>query len=528
MADKPRKGKNSKSPAASQSKPDFSSLPAGIDKKKLAELMELSKKMAPTSQKMAEMQAKNKAEPTPDYRKLARDEDAAEYQKKLAAPPRIIHTTNGGSAGEDGRPPENSGMGGGGGFQLGPKLQLVQNYDVRDYRVFGEAYILRGGSRIRLWDYYFDRGKGPVTPLQDGDVIETKAGSYVWSIRSSPDPQRGENIDDQDLIAIDIFPNSKARFSVRKSSSHPDTGEPEDKYVTNNVQAVSSVELMEGLFYAEIRGTSDVNQKLSASSGPKFLIGAPLDPVANSVEGSVQKLLKAGLKMPPGMAEKYKDLLGQAQAKGSKNRSAGKTFRGFIECRSGAVTFYGSLNKIIHAGSGQTSQICPISRQAREGRIGPSHPMLPGFGSGQTLLPTLSVASKIVLTSSGLEEIDLNDRPDRHAEEIARRHDVSLPGYVAALQAKAELKNFKQITPAAQKAQQDTAVKEAEEMLESAKAMDEPELIKTAKIMLEQAKRGGFSEVNNAEVQMSAKQKQRLEELARQEGKWASELRSSL
>ncbi|VVB56498.1 Uncharacterised protein [uncultured archaeon] len=523
MARKNKKEKTAQPPkaaAASLSKNrqapaglDLTSLPPGVDKKKMAELVELAKKLNPVQQKMADMQAKNKAEPTPDYRKLAREEDAAEYQKKLAAPPRIIHFVNGGSVEPDGRGKEKPG---GGGFEPGPKLQFVQDYDAREYRVFGEAHIVRGGARIRLYDYYFDRGKGPVTPVRDGDVIETKAGSYVWGLKSVRNPMRGEG-EDEDYFSIDIFPSSRVRFSVGHKSGHPDSKNQGSQYVTNNVDAISSAELMEGLFFIDIRSRKRVDDQLAGGPGcPKFEVGPPLSPAGNEVGKSLEKVLKAGLNLPAGVRAKYEDMLTQAK-EASSGRGSGRTFRGFVEVKGGTVSFIGCLNSIRDPAGGKTATGYAFSPQISR-----------GLGRGEPLLASLSNAMKVALGPGGLVETDLSKNPDGRCTAIARRHDVALPGYVAAVEAREELKKFKQITPVEQKAQQERGIQEAEDMLRDAKAMDEPELVKTAQIMLEQAKRGGFAEVNAAEVQMSAKKKQMLQEQADKEEEWARELRSPL
>lgn len=477
----------------------------GLSDAEFAKFREQMKKSSAFGEKMSRMQKETDSTPTPDYNRLVAEQHEEEVRKYNSRPARIIHMLRGQSQGKDGRWLENR-MGGGGGFVLGPKLQIEDEWAICGYHVFGRAHIIRGGSRISALDAFLDRDKGSHEHIQDGDIVQTGSGSYIWSITTGVRAEEGKEVEE---FQIDMGPNSKARFHIRIEKSH---GKEEGgEYFTLIEHKISKVELIEGIFRIKING-ANVNRLLEiAANYPQIEFAEPL---MLSMAGASKFLNNVSGQALESIKKTLKEFEGKAKA----NWKRSQTLDAYIELSNGTLVVFGCANKIISPG-GQETKLVSISEALK-------HPYA-GADPQEFLGGLLGNNTKSTFSGGTLSEADLNLQPDAHISEIAYCMNYALGAYLQALDAKKELATLKDVNMKTVQADGEKAYKEAEQMLQDAKDIDDPELIKVAKAMLEGAKKSGEdNELNRGMIEAFKIKRKLLEKQAAKEGELRRRLSS--
>ncbi|MFA5108901.1 MAG: hypothetical protein WC492_05240 [Candidatus Micrarchaeia archaeon] len=496
---------SSKNKSDSSSKSD-SSPSGGLSDSEFAELKAQMKKVSSFGEKLTQRQKEIDSLATPDYNRLVKEQDEEKIRKWKAAPARVIHMLRGQSQGKDGRWLEN--RMGGGGFELGPKLQIEDEWAVCGYRVFGDAYIIHSGSRAPALDAFLDRDKGPHIHIQDGDTVQTQNRSYVWGITTGVRAEEGKASDE---FKIDIGPNSKARFfiDIKKSKGKYEGGE----YFTLIEHKISKVELIEGIFHIKING-GDVNRRLEFAGGYRGIEFA--EPLMLSLAGDA--MTKSLAKATGPIMEQIKKTISQGQARSKASWRSEQSFEAFLELRNGTLTIFGCPNKIIGPGA-QETKMAVVSNAIKN--LNQASDPLESMGE------ILGNNVKVTFSNGKLTETDLNAHPDSHVVQITKCMNYCLNAYLQVLDAKKELASMKEVNMKTIQDEGDKAYKEAEQMLQDAKDIDDPELIKVAKAMLDGAKKSGEdNELNRGTIEAFKMRRKILEKQIANEGKIRSLLTS--
>ena len=137
--------------------------------------------------------------------------------------------------------------GGGGGFDAG-KAKRQTDFPLT-WKVYGRAYVLRGGSRIEL-------KKGKDVVLKDGDRLVTEDG-YIYDI------QDGATSYEQpaEKTWMILYPRGEAVISVHIFENDEDGGK-----ITGHL--ITRIELVKGLFWVRASTNREVGEKLVLS--PNF------------------------------------------------------------------------------------------------------------------------------------------------------------------------------------------------------------------------------------------------------------------
>lgn len=132
----------------------------------------------------------------------------------------------------------------GGGGKSGPTEVPV------DYGFSGEAWVVRGGSRIPL-----KTSKEGKIKFQDNDHLVTGNG-FIWGVKDECRPEGKE----RESAWLELFPNSEAKLSILDFEKKEEGGRVLGQLITG-------IELVRGLFWLKIESAEAIEKKLRLPSG---------------------------------------------------------------------------------------------------------------------------------------------------------------------------------------------------------------------------------------------------------------------